>query len=204
MDAMLRDLRYAVRRLRRAPGFTLIALLSLALGVGANTAAFSVVNAILLRRPPLAQPERLVEIHLTSQDFPFAPFSYPDYEDLQRMSGQVFAGIAASQLTPVPHELGGRVESVLAELVNGSYFPVLGLHPTLGRLLGPEDHVVRGGHPVAVLAYDYWKSTFAGDRASSVERSGLLVGPTRSWGSGPGSTMETCAASLPRSISRSS
>lgn len=164
MDAMLRDLRYAVRRLRRAPGFTLIALLSLALGVGANTAAFSVVNAILLRRPPLAQPERLVEIHLTSQDFPFAPFSYPDYEDLQRMSGQVFAGIAASQLTPVPHELGGRVESVLAELVNGSYFPVLGLHPTLGRLLGPEDHVVRGGHPVAVLAYDYWKSTFAEDR----------------------------------------
>lgn len=164
MDAMLRDLRYAVRRLRRAPGFTLIALLSLALGVGANTAAFSVVNAILLRRPPLAQPERLVEIHLTSQEFPFAPFSYPDYEDLQRMSGQVFAGIAASQLTPVPHELGGRVESVLAELVNGSYFPVLGLHPTLGRLLGPEDHVVRGGHPVAVLAYDYWKSTFAEDR----------------------------------------
>jgi putative ABC transport system permease protein len=164
MDTMLRDLRYAVRRLRQAPGFTLIALLSLALGVGANTAAFSLVNAILLRRPPLAQPERLVEIHLTSQDFPFAPFSYPDYEDLQRMSGQVFAGIAASQLTPVPHDLGDRVESVLAELVNGSYFPVLGLHPTLGRLLGPEDHVVRGGHPVAVLAYDYWTTTFAGDR----------------------------------------
>jgi predicted permease len=163
MDTMLRDLRYAVRRLRRAPGFTSIALLSLALGIGANTAAFSLVNAILLRRPPLAQPERLVEIHQTSDDFPFTPFSYPDYEDLQRESGQVFSGIGASQLTAVPHDLGGRVESVLAELVNGSYFPVLGLRPALGRLLGPEDHVARGGHPVAVLAYDYWKNTFAGD-----------------------------------------
>ena len=163
MDTMLRDLRYAVRRLRQAPGFTAIALLSLALGIGANTAAFSLVNAILLRRPPLAQPERLLEIHLTSDDFAFTPFSYPDYEDLQRVGGQVFAGIAASQLAAVPHELGGRVESVLAELVNGSYFPVLGLRPALGRLLGPEDHVARSGHPVAVLAYDYWTRTFAAD-----------------------------------------
>ena len=163
MNTTFRDLRYAARRLLKAPGFTLIALLSLALGVGANTAAFSLVNAILLRRPPLAQPERLVEIHLTNDDFPFTPFSYPDYEDLQRESRQVFAGIAASQLTAVPHDLGGRVESVLAELVSGSYFPVLGLRPTLGRLLGPEDHVARGGHPVAVLSYDYWKSTFSGD-----------------------------------------
>ena len=163
METLLRDMRYAVRRLRQAPGFTSIALLSLALGIGANTAAFSLVNAILIRRPPLAQPERLVEIHQTSDDFPFTPFSYPDYQDLQRESGQVFAGIGASQLTPVPHDLGGRVESVLAELVNGSYFPVLGLHPALGRLLGPEDHAARGGHPVAVLAYDYWKNTFAGD-----------------------------------------
>jgi macrolide transport system ATP-binding/permease protein len=163
VNTTFRDLRYAARRLRKAPGFTLVALLSLALGVGANTATFSLVNAVLLRRPPLAQPERLVEIHLASDDFPFTPFSYPDYEDLQRASGQVFAGIAASQLTPVPHDLGGRVESVLAELVNGSYFRLLGLHPALGRLLGPEDHVARGGHPVAVLAYDFWKSTFGGD-----------------------------------------
>jgi predicted permease len=163
VNTILRDLRYAARRLRKAPGFTLVALLSLALGVGANTATFSLVNAILLRRPPLTQPERLVEIHLSGDDFPFTPFSYPDYEDLQRASGEVFAGIAASQLTPVPRDLGGRVESVLAELVNGSYFPVLGLHPTLGRLLGPEDHVARGGHPVVVLAYDYWRSTFGSD-----------------------------------------
>jgi predicted permease len=163
MNTMLRDLRYAARRLRKAPGFTLVALLSLALGVGANTATFSLVNAILLRRPPLAQPERLVEIHLTGDDFPFTPFSYPDYEDLERASKHVFAGIAASQLLPVPRDLGGRVESVLAEAVSGSYFPVLGLRPTLGRLLGAEDHVVRGGHPVTVLAYDYWKSMFGGD-----------------------------------------
>jgi hypothetical protein len=98
MNTLLRELRYAARRLRQAPGFTLTALLSLALGIGANTAAFSLVNAILLRRPPLAQAERLVEIHLSSDDFPFTPFSYPDYEDFQRVSGQVFSGIAASKL----------------------------------------------------------------------------------------------------------
>jgi predicted permease len=138
-------------------------MLSLALGVGANTAAFSLVNAILIRRPPVAQPDRLVEIHASSDEFPFTPFSYPDYEDLERSSAEVFAGIAASQLMPVPQELGGGIQTVLAELVNGSYFPVLGLHPTLGRLLGPEDHVSPGGHPVAVLAYDYWKRAFGGD-----------------------------------------
>ncbi|HEX5913226.1 MAG TPA: ABC transporter permease, partial [Rubrobacter sp.] len=175
MNTTFRDLRYAARRLRKVPGFTLIALLSLALGIGANTAAFSLVNAILLRRPPLAQPERLVEIHLSGDDFPFTPFSYPDYVDLQRASEQAFAGIAASQLLPVPRDLGGRVESVLAEAVNGSYFPVLGLRPALGRLLGPEDHIVRGGHPVAVLAYEYWKSTFGGD-ASVVGREIRIAG----------------------------
>jgi predicted permease len=163
MDTLLRDLRYAARRLRHAPGFVLLATLSLALGVGANTAAFSLVNAVLLRPPPLAHPEELVEIHLTSREFPFAPFSYPDYEDLRRAGDRVFAGIAASQLAPVPRDVGGRIESVLAELVNGSYFATLGLRPALGRLLAEEDDIMPGGHPVVVLSYDYWQSAFGGD-----------------------------------------
>ncbi len=190
MDTMLRDLRYAARRLRHAPGFTLVAIFSVALGVGANTAAFSLVNAVLLRRPPLAQPERLVEIHLTSDDFPFIPFSYPDYAELRRVGGQVFAGIAASQLAPVPHDLGGRIESVTAELVNGSYFPVLGLRPTLGRLLGEEDDIAPGGHPVVVLAYDYWEHAFGGDpnvvgreiRLAGRPYTVVGVGPRDYWG----------------------
>src|SRR5512133_2133742 len=103
MDTILRDLRYAARRLRRTPGFTLVAVLSLALGIGANTAAFSLVNAILLRKPPLARPEELAEIHSSTPSFPFNVFSYPDYEDFLRATGDVFSGVAASQLTLVPH-----------------------------------------------------------------------------------------------------
>jgi putative ABC transport system permease protein len=163
MDTLIRDLRYAARRLRQAPGFALLTIVSLALGIGANTAAFSLVNAVLLRRPALFHLDELVEMHVTSQEFPFIPFSYPDYEDLQRASGPVFAGIAASQLAPVPRDVGGRLESVLAELVNGSYFATLGLRPTLGRLLGQEDDLAEGSHPVVVLAYDYWQSAFGGD-----------------------------------------
>ena len=120
------------------------------------------MNAILLRRPPVAQPERLVEIHLTNDDFPFTPFSYPDYEDLERSGAQVFAGIAASQLEPVPQELGGSIQTVLAELVNGSYFRCSGSVPPWAAC-SVEDHVARDGHPVAVLAYEYWKRAFGGD-----------------------------------------
>jgi len=163
MDTLLRDLRYAARRLRKAPGFTLVAILSLTLGIGANTAAFSLVNAILLRRPPLAQPEELVEVHTTSPSYGFNVFSYPDYEDLQHATGDVFSGIAASLLTLAPHDLGDRVESVPAEMVSGNYFSVLGIRPALGRLFSAQDHVAPGGHPVVVLAYDYWQSAFGAD-----------------------------------------
>lgn len=164
METLLRDLRVALRRLRGTPGFTLVAVLSLALGIGANTAVFSLVNAVLLRDPAVERPEELVEIHLSSEEFPFAPFSYPEYEDLVEATGEVFSGVAASQLTLVPHNLGDRIESVPTEMVSGNYFAVLGLSPTLGRLFtAAEDHVAPGAHPVVVLGHDYWQSAFAGD-----------------------------------------
>ena len=84
MPSLATDLRLAVRRARKRPGFTLVALLSLTLGIGANTAVFSLVNAILLRKAPIPQPERVAEVYLRQADFPYAPFSYPDYVDLKR------------------------------------------------------------------------------------------------------------------------
>lgn len=163
MDTIRRDLRHAARRLRRYPGFTIIALLSLALGIGANTAIFSLVNAVLLRKLPLQQPDRLVDVYMQMSDFPYAPFSYPDYRDLRDASTDVFQGIAASKLSLVPRNLPDHVESLFVELVNGSYFPVLGIQPRLGRLFSDADDVAPGAHPVVVLSYRYWQSAFGED-----------------------------------------
>ncbi|MFW6078868.1 MAG: ABC transporter permease, partial [Gemmatimonadota bacterium] len=148
-----------------SPGFTAIAVLSLALGIGANTAIFGLVNAVILRSTPVERPEELVELNLASPDITWAPLSYPEYETLLEMTDEVLVGAAGSMFAVVPHDRGDRVESVTAEMVTGSYFPVLGLRPHLGRLLSEEDHVAPGSHPVVVLSYDYWRSEFAGDPA---------------------------------------
>jgi putative ABC transport system permease protein len=160
---ILSDLRLAVRRARKRPGFTLVALLSLTLGIGANTAVFSLVNAILLRRPPIPHPEQIAEIYQNQSDFPYSPFSYPDYVDLRRATATTFSQISLSLFTVAARDMGDHVESLTGELVNGDYFPLLGLHAAIGRLLGPEDDVSPGAHPVVVLSHDYWQRAFAAD-----------------------------------------
>ncbi|HEY4307687.1 MAG TPA: ABC transporter permease [Gemmatimonadaceae bacterium] len=169
------DIRVAFRRARKRPGFTLVAVLSLTLGIGANSAVFSLVNAILLRRAPIPQPERIVEIYQHQNDFPFAPFSYPDYVDLRRATANTFSQLSISQFTVAARDAGDHVESLMGELVNGDYFPLLGLNARVGRLLGPQDDVTPGGHPVVVLSYDYWRREFAGD-PSAVGRTIRLSG----------------------------
>jgi len=159
------DLRVAVRRARKRPGFTVVALLSLTLGIGANTAVFSLVNAILLRHAPIPHREQIAEVFQQQGDFPYAPFSYPDYVDFRRATAGTFSQISASMFTVAAHDVGDHVESLMGELVNGDYFPLLGLRPAAGRLLGPQDDVSPGAHPVVVLSHDYWQRTFAGDPA---------------------------------------
>ena len=163
MHSIVSDIRLAVRRARKRPGFTLVALLSLTIGIGANTAVFSLVNAILLRRPPIPQPERIAEIYQRQADFPYAPFSYPDYVDLKRATAGTFSQISITQFTVAARDMGDHVESLIGELVNGDYFPLLGIRATVGRLLGPEDDRTPGGHPVVVLSHDYWQRAFASD-----------------------------------------
>jgi predicted permease len=163
VSSIVSDLRVALRRTRKRPGFTFVALLSLTLGIGANTAVFSLVNAILLRRAPIPEPERVAEIYQRQTDFPYAPFSYPDYVDLRRAAVGTFSQISISQFTAAARDMGDHVESLTGEIVNGDYFPLLGLRAQVGRLIGPQDDATPGAHPVVVISYEYWQHAFGGN-----------------------------------------
>ena len=163
MHSLISDVRLAFRRARKRPGFTIVALLSLTLGIGANTAVFSLVNAILLRRAPIPHREQIAEIYQRQADFPFSPFSFPDYFDFRRVTTATFTQMSISMFTVAARNIGDHVESLFGELVNGDYFPLLGIQPAAGRLLGHEDDVSPGAHAVVVLSHDYWQRAFAGD-----------------------------------------
>jgi putative ABC transport system permease protein len=171
MAGFLQDLRYALRQLRRAPGFTAAAVITLALGIGANAAIFSLVDQILLKRLPVVEPDSLVMLKYTGSDTGNTSsyggdvqqyFSYPMYRDL-RDQNSVFSGM----LTMFPAQVGiqWRNTPSLAnsELVSGNYFSLLGVKPVLGRLLIPEDSASRGASAVVVLSYRFWKQRFASD-----------------------------------------
>ncbi|MDX1384121.1 MAG: ABC transporter permease, partial [Thermoanaerobaculia bacterium] len=159
----MRTIRYALRRLLAKPGFTATAVLSLAVGVGANAAIFSLVNALLIRDVPLADPERLVNVYLSTPDFEYGTLSHPDYDDLVAGSEAVFEGVATSQMVIGQTEVDGVPSTVLGEAVSGNYFEVLGVEAALGRALGPSDAVAPGAHPVVVLSHGQWQKQFGGD-----------------------------------------
>ncbi len=164
MKAVLQDVRYALRRARSHAGFTAIAVLSIGLGVGVNTAAFTLVNAIILRKTPIVRADRVAELDMANERGTSGPLSYVDVKDLREQSSGTFSQIGIAKFTAFTRDFGDHVETLTGELVNGEYFPLIGLPPVVGRLLGPEDDVAPGAHPVVVLGYDYWMSSFAGDR----------------------------------------
>ena len=137
MSALLRDVQYALRRARSRVGFTMIAVLSLGLGIGVNTAAFSLVNAIVLRKTPVAHSERVAELDMANQTGITGPMSYPDTKDLRERGRGVFAQLSLATFAAFPRDVGDHVETVIGTLVNGDYFPLIGLEPVVGRLLGP-------------------------------------------------------------------
>ncbi|HKE27810.1 MAG TPA: ABC transporter permease [Bryobacteraceae bacterium] len=168
---MLPDLLFTFRTLRRSPMFTAVAVASLALGIGANTAIFSLLDQVVLRSLPVHDPERLVTIHreyspngTSSSDSPESVFSYPMYRQL-RDGDPAFDGIIARMASGVRVAWHGSVESARAEMVSGNFFQVLGVPAAAGRTLLPEDNQTPGASPVAVLGYGYWMTRFAGDRA---------------------------------------
>ncbi len=169
------NLRYAGRRLAQSPGFTAVAVLSLALGIGANTAIFSLVNAVILEAPPFDKPEELVDILRTAPDFPYGTFSHPDFEDLRDGTRDVFTGVAAASFLIVQMDHEGSVETIPAQIMSGNYFPLLGLEAEVGRTLLPEDDVAEGGHPVVMLGHGFWRRAF-GAAPDIVGREILLGG----------------------------
>ena len=163
LEHLARDVRYGLRSLRRHPGFTAMAVLSLAIGIGANTAIFGVASRGAV--PPVAaRRSRDARQHLRSRSrAQFNPMSYPNIEDLRRGTTHVFSGIAASAFAVAQIDRGGTVATVMGEAVTGGAFALLGVEPQLGRAIQPEDDVARGGHPVVMLSHGYWQRAFGGD-----------------------------------------
>ncbi|MCU1234768.1 MAG: hypothetical protein JWP63_2735 [Candidatus Solibacter sp.] len=167
MGRLLFDLRFALRNLRRSPLFTTVAIASLALGIGANTAIFTLIDQLMLRLLPVADPEQLVMIwtsgpHMGNNRGPRAA-SYPMYEDFQKKA-QAFSSVFCQFGTSVSLSFSGQTERVNAELVSGNYFQTLGVRPAIGRVFSPEeDDRVYKGHPAVVLSHEYWTNRFAAD-----------------------------------------
>ncbi len=168
MSTLWAELRYAVRMLRKSPIFTAIAVLSLAVGMGANTAIFSLVDQILLRLLPVKEPEQLVLLNTKGMNYGSNwggnATSYPMYSDF-RDNNQVFSGMFCRFPAYASLTFDGQTERVTSELVSGTYFQVLGVGAALGRTITPDDDKVPGGHPLAMLSYSYWKTRFASDPA---------------------------------------
>ena len=163
LDDIRRDMRDGLRALTRRPGFTAVAVLSLALGIGANTAIFSLVSAVMLREIPVDRPEEMVNLYLHQPSFRFGTFSYPDFEDVRDSTTEVFSQIGGSQFTNIQIDGDSGVNIAFAEAVTGSYFPMLGIEAHVGRTILPEDDVSPGSHPVVMLSYGYWQRAFGGE-----------------------------------------
>jgi predicted permease len=151
------EVRYALRTLRRSPGFTATAIVSLALGIGVNTAIFNFINGVLLARLPVPEPDRIVSVYHRSAQGWLSSSSYPDYQ-FYREHNDVFTGMLAFLRVPMLLRSGEEDERVSGELVSGDYFSVLGLNPALGRWFGDDQ-------PLVVLSYELWQRRFAGDAA---------------------------------------
>jgi putative ABC transport system permease protein len=168
----VQDLRFALRQMRRSPGFVLTAVLTLALGVGANTAVYSLLDQALLRSLPVSKPEQLVVLSVPGKAWSGhssdhgageeKSFSYPMYRDL-RDQAKVFDGLIATAPTPVGIAHDRTSEVVDAEIVSGNYFSVLGVGPARGRLLSQADDGAPGANPVLVLSYHYWMTHLGAD-----------------------------------------
>jgi putative ABC transport system permease protein len=164
VDTIWQDLRYALRVLVKKPGFTAVAVLTLALGIGVNSAIFSVVNAVLLRPLPYPQPEQLAMVWLDNrrQGIPDDITSYPNYMDM-REQNQGFQDLAAYSTMAVNLTGAGEPEELRAAMVTPSFFQVMGVHPTIGRAFAPEEETP-GKDRVVVLGHGFWQRRFGGDR----------------------------------------
>ncbi|HUB79680.1 MAG TPA: ABC transporter permease [Bryobacteraceae bacterium] len=162
MSILVNDVRYALRTLAHNPGFTSIAVVALALGIGANTAIFSVVNGVLLAPLPYHDPGRLVRLGESSPDFSSMSVSYPDFKDWRERSTS-FSSMAAIRWEDYDVTGGGQPEHLNGRMVSAEFFPVLGIHPVLGRDFDTREDRL-GTTPVAIISGGLWKRRFGADR----------------------------------------
>jgi len=162
MATLFKDFRYAFRSLGKRPGFAVIAVITLALGIGANTAIFSLVNTVLLRPLPVPQPEQIVAVNLRGKSDSILAFSYPNYKDF-RDRNQVLSGLLVYRFVVLSFSRESANDRIWGYEVSGNYFDVLGIQAIKGRTFLPEEDRTRLSHPVAVISYGAWQKRFAGD-----------------------------------------
>jgi predicted permease len=205
-DQLSQDLRYGLRSLRKTPAFTAAAVLTIALGVGANTAVFSLVDAVLLQSLPVQNPKELVFLEVAGTAGRNGPPPYPCIARL-RAETSSFTGMAASNSDELRIEIDGRDEKVMGQIASGNYFEVLGVRPALGRLMTAEDEKLNP--PIAIISDRYWRRRFGGDPAvigktiSFRDQTFTIAGvtPPEFWGLKPGSPIDL---TLPITIERKS
>jgi predicted permease len=165
MGTLYQDLRFAIRQLRKAPSFTATAVLTLALGIGANTAIFSLVNSLLLKPLPVPKPEQIATLVRRESNGPLQQgFSWNEYKQVRAQSGSSFSDVFASTLNLDGLAVKGQQpDHILTTYVSGNFFAGLGLKPAAGRLFLRSEGEVLGQDPVIVLSYDYWQQRFSGD-----------------------------------------
>ena len=162
MDSLIKDIRYAVRGLIKRPGFVAIAVITLALGIGANTAIFSLVNTVLLRSLPVDRPAEIVSVSVRGKNDSMSAFSYPNYKDF-RDRNEVLSGVLVYRFVPLSLSRGGANERIWGYEVSGNYFDVLNVKAIRGRTFLPEEDQTKLSHPVIVVGYDCWQRRFGGD-----------------------------------------
>ncbi|MGH9702007.1 MAG: ABC transporter permease [Candidatus Acidiferrales bacterium] len=164
MNNLIYDLRYGFRFLAKSPGFAVVAILTLALGIGANTAIFSMVDSILLRPLPVKDPMQLTVMAFQPKNGTVQnQFSVPEYRDVRDQTSDVFAGLFAYQFGMDGLSVDGQADRIMTNYVTGNFFSTLGLKPAAGRLILPSEGETLNADPVIVLGYTYWKTRFGGD-----------------------------------------
>jgi predicted permease len=195
LEDVWQDMRYGLRWLRKSPMFTVAAALTIALGVGANTAVFSLIDAVLLRSLPVQDPKELIFLQAAGSAGPPGAPPYPCFARL-RAETVSFAGMAAFSSDELRIEIDGKSEQVMGQVASGNYFELLGVQPVVGRLMDADDEKLNP--PVAVISHRYWQRRFGGDPAvigktiSFREQTFTIVGvtPPEFWGLQPGTAID--------------
>ena len=162
MDTLLQDVRFGLRQLRKSPAFTVAAVLTLALGIGANATVFTWLKAVIFNPLPGVDAGGLVSVRWRSPEGNGVSFSWPDFVDFRKRN-QTLQGLAAGRMTAMSLGEGNQAERVWGMLVSANYFDTMGVRPAMGRSFAAEEDQNPGGHPVAVISHHLWQTRFGGD-----------------------------------------